>query len=123
MKVITTIILIGLLPAWVRAQEVVPVQTGKPAPFTGLLVPEKRMVELLESEVRVEGMKRDLEIQIKYANSLDLMYTKQLEKAVAPEPWYQDHRFVAVVWFLFGVATTSLAVYGGVKIVEATNGR
>jgi hypothetical protein len=121
MKAIAVIVVLSMVPAWALAtEEVVPVQAGKAAPFTGLLVPEQRMMELLKAEAEVDGLQQKLKIQIKYADSLDAMYMEQLKKATAPEPWYRDPRLHATIGFVVGVAATSLAVFGGVKIVEAT---
>jgi len=121
MKLACALVIALILPVWVvRADEVTPVQTGKPAPFTGLLVPEDRFVQFLEAEAKLDGAQRELEQQKKYSSDLDAMYRKQLEEAVKPEPWYMDPRLHASIGFIIGVATTTLAVYGGVKIVEAT---
>lgn len=100
-------------------QKIVPQKAGETAPFTGLLVPEKRFIQLLDAELQAEKLKRQQNVDKKYILSLEEMYKAQLAKATQPPKWYEKPSANRWFGFTIGVIVTALAVYGGVKIVEA----
>lgn len=100
-------------------QKVVPQKAGETAPFTGLLVPEQRFTQLLEAELDAEKLKRQQLVDKKYILSLEEMYKAQLAKATQPDKWYEKPSANRWFGFTIGIIVTVLAVYGGIKIVEA----
>ena len=98
---------------------IVPLMEGKCAAFTGLLVPEKRYTEFLDSEVTARDLRGKLEIEAKKHDALDSMYREKLKQASEPTPWYEEPSFNRWVGFGIGVAVTALAIYGGSELAKA----
>lgn len=100
--------------------DIVPVLKLKPAPFTGLLVPEGRFTKLLEAELKLDTTEQKLQAQIRFTDSLENMYKKKLEEAAQGPEWYEEPSFNRWLGFTIGVVVTGLVVWGGVEIVKAT---
>jgi len=98
---------------------VTPVLEGKPAPFTGLLVPEGKFNQLMESKLANDDLKGKLQIQTNLTQNLEDIYLKRLDEATKPPKWYQTGEFNFWLGFALGVVATGAAIYGAVKIVEA----
>lgn len=106
-------------PAEAPPQLVVPLLEGKPAPFQGLLVPELRFTQLLQAETDAKDFKGQLDIERNYSGALDEMYSKKLEEAAKPPPWYDTPSFRTGFGFTLGVLTTMVTVWLGTKVVKA----
>jgi len=106
-------------PAEPAVPSVTPIKEGATAPFTGLLVPESRLAELLRAELRVELLRGKLSIQEQTAQALEAMYLGKLEQATEPVPWYRTESFNRWFGFGLGVAFTGLAIYGTVELSKA----
>jgi len=120
MSRLTIIILVCVLVTGpVMGQGVVPVEEGKAAPFTGLLVPEAKFTKMLEADLVVEDLKGQLKIQQGLTVKLEQVYSARLEEAVKPVAFYQTPEFNRWVGFFLGVAVTGLAIWGGSEIVKA----
>ena len=100
--------------------DIVPVLKLKPAPFTGLLVPEKRFTQLLEAELKLDSTEQKLAAQVRFTDSLETMYKKKLEEAAAGPAWYETPSFNRWLGFTIGIVVTGLVVWGGTEIVKAT---
>ena len=96
--------------------EIVPIKKGAVAPFSGLLVPEERFVELLQAELRAELLEGKLRIKDKTERALESMYQRHLKRATEPIPWYEKPSFNRWLGFGIGVIFTGLAIYGTVQI-------
>lgn len=121
MKFISIVIAVCLLevPAYANPLDVIPLEESNPAPFTGILVPEARFIQLLEAESELVLLRKEHEVQQRFAASMEKMYKKQLSNAVEPSAWYETP--VANRWlgFVLGAVATSLAVWGGIEMVKA----
>lgn len=118
MKIIT-FALATLLAFPAVAQDIVPVEEGKLVPYTGMLVPEDRFIELLEAEIELEGLKRKYEVEKRFNEAMETMYKKKLEEAVSPPDWYETPTANRWFGFILGIAATGLAVWGGTEMVKA----
>lgn len=101
--------------------DVIPMLANDVAPFDGLLVPEKRFNEFLDAEVKVEELERKREVDKKISDRVEETCYKQLDKATEPIPWYKTPSSNRWFGFAIGVVVTALAVYGGTKILKATD--
>ena len=99
--------------------QVVPLEQEAPAPFTGLLVPEKRFTELLRAETRAQELEGQLLIQEKMAQALEAMYLDKLKQATAPVPWYKTPSFNRWLGFGLGMVCTGLATWGAIEFYKA----
>ena len=118
MRAVTIVVLLALaLPAW--PAQVVPLEQKAPAPFTGLLVPEKRFTELLRAETRVQELEGQLSIQEKTAQALEAMYLDKLKQATAPVLWYEKPSFNRWLGFGLGMVCTGLATWGAIEFYKA----
>lgn len=121
---ILVVVCFTLLCSNVRADnKVVPVMEGEKAPFSGLLVPEDRFIQLMGMEIELVALKAKYEAQIRFSVNLEEMYKKQLEFALRPIPWYQTPSVNRWLGWILGVAMTLAAVYGGTEVVKATKGK
>jgi len=111
-----------LLPARALAGEgdVVPVLKDKPAPFTGLLVPEARFTQLLEAEIKLSEAEARLKAEQRFSVSLEDMYKSKLAEATKPLAWYESASFHHWLGFTIGAAIATLAIYGGSQMVRAS---
>jgi hypothetical protein len=107
-------------PPKITEKLIKPVVKGQPAPFTGLLVPEARFVEMVNAEITVDELKGKLEIQVNLTHNLEEMYTRRMEEMASPPKWYQTGEFNFWVGFTTGVVVSGMAIYGAVRIVEAS---
>lgn len=97
-----------------------PLLKGAPAPFTGLLVPEDRYIELMEAENRARELAIKLAVQEQTAKAIEAIYLKKLDEATNPIPWYDTPTFNRWLGVLLGAAATGLAVWGGIEVTKAT---
>jgi hypothetical protein len=95
--------------------DVTPLLKGKPAPHSGLLVLEGRFTKMLEAELTAKSIGGTLEIERKLRDDLESLYTRKLEEATKPEPWYKS----GWIYFGLGVLVTVGALYGGAQLVKA----
>ena len=88
------------------------VYAGDPAPFSGLLIPAGRALELNEAELQVAELTRTLKSKDKECRDVEAVYVLKLEEATAPPPWYDKPsvRFWAGV--AIGVLATGAAIQG-----------
>jgi len=100
-----------------KPADVTPLLKGKPAPHSGLLVLEGRFTRMLKAEQRVKTVDGTLEIERKLRADLEALYTRKLEEATKPEPWYKS----GWIYFGLGVLVTVGAIYGGAQLVKAAN--
>lgn len=124
-----TLVFIILFPTWGLAednptptpqgQNVVVVTEGQAAPFTGLLVKEARMTELVEAELSVADLRGKLEIERRFAKSIEDTLEKRLLEATKPTPWYEQPDTNRWIGFAIGVVVTGLVVWGGVEVMKA----
>lgn len=122
--------LLVFAPALARADEpasqpadTAPVVSGKPAPFSGVLVREKRFVKMLDAELQVPALQGKLALEQRFSAGLEDMYKARLKDAVAPEPFYKTQTFAYIVGFVGGALITAGAIYGGAKILELARAR
>lgn len=110
------------LPARALAGEgdVVPIMKDKPAPFSGLLVPEARFTQLLEAEIKVSELEARLKAEQRFGISLEDMYKSKLAEATKPLAWYETASFHHWLGFTIGVAVATVAIYGGSRLVVAS---
>ncbi len=107
-------------PAENSTKLIKPILKDQLAPFTGLLVPEARFVEMVEAELAVDDLKGKLKIQTNLTTNLESIYVKRMEEMAKPPKWYQTGEFQFWLGFTLGFVATVAATYGAVKIVEAT---
>lgn len=107
-------------PAENSSKLVKPILKDQKAPFSGILVPETRFVELMEAELAVDDVKGKLLIQTNLTTNLEGIYVRRMEEMAKPPLWYQTGEFNFWLGFALGVVITGAATYGAVKIVEAT---
>lgn len=107
--------------AFAQQPEVAHVKSGAAAPFTGLLVPEKRFIELLQAEIDRDKLKVQVRLETKFSKDLEMLMTKKLKQATEPEAWHQTASFNRWFGFTLGVVVTGLAIWGGTEVVKATN--
>jgi len=110
------------LPARALAGEddVVPVLKDKPAPFSGLLVPEARFTQLIAAEIRVNELEARLKSEQRFSISLEDMYKSKLAEATKPLAWYETASFHHWLGFTIGAALATVAIYGGSRLVVAS---
>lgn len=104
-------------PAGDKPADVIPLLKGNPAPHSGLLVLEGRFTLMLKAEQRVKTVDGELEIERKLRDDLEALYTRKLEEATKPDPWYKS----GWIYFGLGVLVTVGAIYGGAQLVKAAN--
>lgn len=122
MTAISIILAASLFASEAPEPGVAPLFEGDAAPFTGLLVPEKRFTGLLNAELKLDITERKLVVEQQYSKELDLTYREKLKEATKEQRWYETPSFNRWLGFGIGVVVTVLSIYGGVKIVEATHG-
>lgn len=106
-----------------QGPEITPVKKGEQAPFTGLLVPEARYIELLEAEMERDNLKVKLRLEMKYITDLELFLTTKLKEAAKSPAWYETASFNRWFGFTLGIIVTGAAIWGGVEVVNAANAR
>lgn len=115
--------LVILAAPWgVHASEsdlVIPLVEGKEAPFTGLLVPESRFVELLKAENEVQELRAKLAVANRTSRLVEKVYMLRLKQAITPVPWYGDPTLNRWLGFGFGIAAASVAFRGAIEITAA----
>lgn len=98
--------------------EVVPLTQGQESPFSGLLVPEDRFIELVEAETKV----RELELKLKAAEqtsvAIEQVYRRKLEEAVTV-PWYDSPTFNRWLGIVLGGALAGVSVWAVVELQAA----
>lgn len=119
MRALALVLALAMPARALAGEEVTPIAKEQPAPFTGLLVPEPRMIDLLQAEIDAEQRAAELAIERDYSKSLDSMYKEKLAEATKPPAFFDrpDVRF----WggFILGGVAVGFAVYGGAKLVQA----
>lgn len=103
-----------------EGKEVIALEAGRVAPFSGLLVPELRFIELLEAEVKVDSARAKAEAAIQYATEIERIYKDRLRESAAPQPWYKSPEYNLIIGFGLGLIVVSAAVYGGVQLASAS---
>lgn len=105
--------LIGQTPQGVG--EVMPVKQNDRAPFTGVLVPEGRFIELLEGE----RLSRELEVRLEAAEhtsaAIEAVYRRKLEGA-GVVPWYDSPSLNRWLGIVLGGAVAGVAVWAVVEL-------
>jgi len=112
-------ILILTMTSPVVAQEATALKKGEIAPYTGLLMSNRRVTELLEAEIERDKLKGQLRVEQRYAEGLDLMYREQLLRSSTPPSWWQSSRFQWWFGFTIGVVATGMVIYGSVEVYKA----
>lgn len=114
-----SVFLVLLLCFSARAEDAIPLLKGSSAPFSGVLLPEEKVTELLRDRLELENVSGQLRIQKNMNDQLEKMYLKRLEDASKPVAWYQTNDFHRWLGFFLGAAVTGLAVWGGSELVKA----
>lgn len=92
---------------------------GKPAPFTGVVVREKRFVKLLNAELQVPALENRLAVEQRFSTSMEEMYKRKLEDAAKPPPWYQSPYFNLTIGIIVGGGIAAGAILGGAQLTKA----
>lgn len=98
--------------------KVVVVLEGKPAPFSGILVPEERFKAFLKAELAVEELRGKLDIRTREMHNIEQVYRARLEEATKPPPWYESPGFNRWLGIGIGVAITVGAIYAGSQVTR-----
>lgn len=76
---------------------------GQPAPFAGVLVPERRLFPLLEAELAATRCRAELRLVTVENDTLEALMR---ERAPKPVPWYETAHARFVGGFVSGAAVT-----------------
>jgi hypothetical protein len=119
-SIITAVaVFFAIFPAW-AGDNVQAIKKDDPAPFTGLVVKEKRFTELVEAELTATDLRVKLDIQERTSKGIEEVFERRLRQATEPPPWYKTNEFNFWVGFTLGIVVAGAAVYAGVKVVEAS---
>lgn len=119
MKPTCVFLAIVLTSSTLFAQDVVPIKEGQEAAFTGLLVSEQRLVELLRAEQEKDTLRRKLEIERRFAENIEAMYKVKLDQVLEKPAWYETPTANRWFGFALGVVATGCAVWGGIEATKA----
>jgi hypothetical protein len=105
--------------------KVVPLMKGKPAPFSGLLVPEKRFTQDLYRKVEVNECKHKLKLRDNthadqtqvWKGALNLCQ-QDLNKRAQPTPWYKSVKFWLPVGLIVGLAGGIFIYHGASELAH-----
>ena len=95
--------------------DMIPIMTGEPAPFTGMLVVESRFINYVKLEIRVVELEGNLRIQKRLTTNLENLYSERL-KVAAKEEWYQTPEFNRWLGFAIGVLVVCVTVWAESKL-------
>lgn len=106
--------------AFAQEPDIVPVKEGSQAPFTGLLIPEGRYVELLAAEVEHGKLVIELRLEKQYSLRLEPFLLGKVQEAGKQE-WWDSISLNRWFGFTLGVIVTGLAIWGGIEVVKANS--
>jgi hypothetical protein len=98
--------------------KITPLKKNTAAPFTGLLVPEARYVELLEAELSAKSLRGTLEAYKIKDQAMEQFIEKRLQRLADPPLW-EDPKVALAVGLVVGVVATAAATFGTWTLSEA----
>lgn len=114
------VMVLALVAAEPPDPQVVPLTRNYRAPFTGLLVPEARFIELLEAERWAKELEVRIDAVEQSAGAIEAVYRSKLKDVVAV-PWYDSPSLNRWVGVILGAAVVGGAFWLAVEI-QAANG-
>ena len=121
--VVAATVLLAPLPIMAEEPDVVPIMLGQPAPWSGLIVKEKRFATMLKLQLDVEELRAQLQIRERLFDGATKAMQDQLAKAqvdlnrrAQPDPWYKSHWFLWCLGFVLGIGAAVGAFYGASQL-------
>lgn len=119
---VMSLILLLLFSSNVLADQVVQIEQGQSAPFSGYLMDKEKSIRVFKLDVELDFAKKNVEV-LTYQNNLykdqltkNTEYIKSLNEQLVSQ--HSDNFWTKTLYFILGAGLTGLVAYGTIQSIR-----